>query len=153
MARSSTTWESGQTGNAGGRPKNDPRAEFWRQFRDAVAEIEIELKDKKGKPLKRLPCVEALTRKLVTWAMAEVKEEISSPQNPGMVKLFFDKCLGTEVVLSSESTPTGEPQVLNIAELLKDTGLSEAQIKALRKKAIAMAFPGRGFGDDEEVDE
>lgn len=147
-------WPKGVSGNPGGR--GSPRAEFWRQFRDAIAEIEIVLKDKAGKPLKRLPCVEALTRKLVKWAMAEVKfkgKETGSPQNPQMVKLFFDKALGTEVVLSSEATPTGEPQVLNIAELLKDSGLSEAQIKVYRKKAIAMAFPGRGFGEEEEAGE
>jgi len=37
--------------------------------------------------------------------MEEVKvkgEETGSPQNPQMVKLFFDKCLGNEVVLSGE---------------------------------------------------
>jgi len=34
---------------------------------------------------------------------------------------------------------------LDVAELLKDSGLTKAQIKALRKKALAMQHPGRGF--------
>lgn len=116
-------WPKGVSGNPGGR--GSPRAEFWRQFRKAIT-------DKDFKAIADVLLREA--KKGEGWA----------------VKLFFDKCLGTEVVLSSEGTPTGEPQVLNIAELLKGSGLSDDAIKGLRKKAIAMAFPGRGFGNEEE---
>lgn len=148
-------FQPGQSGNPGGR--GSPRAEFWRQFRQAIAELQIALKDAQGKPIKKLPCVEALTRKLVKWAMEEVKfkgEETGSPQNPGMVKLFFDKALGNEVVLSAELSSSGAllPQVVDVAKLLEGLDVSEEAMAKLRKKAIAMAFPDRGLDDWNEED-
>lgn len=158
-------WSKGVSGNPGGCRKDDPRAEFWRQFRSAIEEIKITLA-LEGKPKRPLSCVEALTRKVVKWAMAEVewktpirdddgkvieerKETLPIPQNPQMVKLLFDKCLGNEVVLSGEIMTTGslQPQIVDVAKLLKGLDVSEEDIAKLRKRAIAMAFPDRGLDD------
>ena len=130
----------GQTGNAGGRSK--ARAEFQRQFMMVVENLKVPYQEGKHKPRKLLPVVEALTNQLVKYA---------NKGNAWAMKLFFDLAIGKHLDLMV-SKPEGakfifehRAALLNIKELLDGEGLTVAQINRIRKKAIAKAFPGRGF--------
>lgn len=134
----------GQTGNAGGRSKG--RAEFQRQFLQVVEELKVPFRDAKGKVCKSLPVVEALTRQLVKYAL---KGEAWA--NRLFYELAIGKSLDLEVSIPEDRSITDNP-LLHVTELLKDSGLSKKEIKVIRLKAIAIQFPGRGFGEDGEED-
>lgn len=91
-----------------------------------------------------------------------IREELRLALTANSDKLRAEACgrIRTQVlgrdfqidVSTPENRGITDNPLLNMVELLKDSGLSEKEIRAIRLKAIARAFPGRGFGDDEEED-
>lgn len=134
-----------QSGNPGGKTKQQ-RA-FEKQFAKVVNEMQVTLKDKKGKAIRTLPCVEALTRKLIELAIDK--------EQGWAFRLAFHYIFGDNFNLSVYLQHAGEiktgPEIIDIAELLSGFKLSAKTIEKIRNRYLEVMFPGRGFSGEDEI--
>lgn len=131
-----------QSGNPGGKSKEQRAIEA--QFVEAITEIKLEYKETGKKP-KLLPCMVALTKKLVNLAYEK--------EQSWAWKLLFMYLLPPSFNVSvwmqhSGKVETG-PQIVDIEAMLLGMGVSPKKAKEARNHYLEEMFPGRGFGKKE----